>query len=151
MKKMKWILMCSAVICVPLLTALISLPRAYFKAKPECSQMLNPLTVNGSYINAAAYEQSINQLLKQKQPEDFRYFFKTFLQQGKTTYMVVNFRNQEYCFDARMKINNWDKLAGMRKTNGISYPEELYELTWKLEENDGKKELIYQDMHFIID
>ncbi len=66
-------------------------------------------------------------------------------------YMVVNRRNATHCFDALILTEKWDKLNGMKQTNGVSYPEELYELQWTIEERNGKKESIYQDIFPVID
>lgn len=65
--------------------------------------------------------------------------------------MMVNMRNDSRCFDARMLVTNWDKLEGMRRTNGLSYPEELYNVTWELKESSESDELVFLDMNSIID
>ena len=39
----------------------------------------------------------------------------------------------------------------MKKTNGVSWPSELYDLKWKILEANGTEELIYNDMSKIID
>lgn len=60
-------------------------------------------------------------------------------------------RNDKYCFDAKLLVENWDKLVGMREKNGQSYPEELYNLDWSLEKPNEDEILFYVDMNTIID
>ncbi|MDO1451931.1 hypothetical protein Q0590_37025 [Rhodocytophaga aerolata] len=151
MKKIKWILIGSAVIVIPLFMAFVSLPKAYFLSKPDCNTKVANMIHGTADFTSTEYQKEVIKLLKSKESDDFRYFFKTFLQEGEMVYMVVNFRNQQQCFDAKMKVDKWDKLGGMRKTNGLSYPEELYEVKWKIEVIKDKQELVYQDMHAIID
>jgi len=50
-----------------------------------------------------------------------------------------------------MLVEHWGKLEGMKRTNGLSYPEELHDLKWKLAERNGHQEIIYVDMHEIVD
>ena len=50
-----------------------------------------------------------------------------------------------------MRLADLGKLAGMKRTNGVSYPEELYDLKWSLETLNGKPVILYHDMHRIID
>jgi len=67
------------------------------------------------------------------------------------TYMVLNFRNKKECFDVKMLVEKWDILTGMRLANGKSYPEELYDLKWEVTEMYGVEEVVYLDMHWIVD
>lgn len=90
-------------------------------------------------------------MLQNKSPVDFRYFFKTFQEEGNHTFMITNFRNKESCFDIKVLVNKWDKLAGMKRTNGVSYPRELYDLKWEIKLINGEKFVEYIDMHKIID
>jgi CHAD domain-containing protein len=151
MNKPKWILIGSIIAAFPFLIAFMTLPKAYFLSKPNCNSTLNHSLLDTKAFTSTAYQREVIQLLESKKPHDFRYFFKTFLSEGDNDYMIVNFRNKEQCFDVKMKVNQWDKLAGMRRTNGLSYPEELHEIEWAIEETRGKKEVFYQDMHAIID
>ncbi|QHT70985.1 hypothetical protein GXP67_32225 [Rhodocytophaga rosea] len=131
--------------------AFISLPKAYFLSKPDCKSTLNFPSGSSPDFSSPDYEKKVIDILETMEQHEFRYFFKSFVQEGKTTYMIVNFRNHKQCFDARMRVDNWDKLAGMKRTNGLSYPEELYEVKWQIGDREGTKELVYLDMHSIID
>ncbi len=119
------------------------LPKHYFSPTPDC----NSHTIQVHEPLSAAYQTQVVEILKNKRPEDFRYFFKTFIDEKDSTGMLVNFRNDSLCFDVKMLIKNWEKLEGMHKTNGRSYPQELYDLNWHLVEN----KIVYLDMHEVID
>lgn len=124
-------------------------PEQYFSPKPECLEQensfksINPLS--------QAYQSEVRAVLENKSPEDFRYFFVRFVEEQNKDYMLTNFRNKKSCFDVKMLVDKWDKLGGMKRTDGKSYPEELYDLKWKLTNIDGKQEVVYSDMHKIID
>ena len=121
---------------------MIFVPKNYWKPEPKC-------IANQSFDfskKGTAHLSALNESLKSKSPDDYRYFFKTFLEEEKI-YMVVNFRNEQECFDVKMLVEKWDKLTGMRHANGKSYPKELHDLEWNIENN----EVTYQGMHRIID
>lgn len=89
--------------------------------------------------------------LQNQQPSDYRYFFKTFVEKGSDTYMITNFRNETACFDIKILVDKWDKLAGMKRTNGVSYPKELYDLKWEILSVNDQQVVRYLEMHDIID
>ncbi len=120
------------------------LPKYYFSSAPECnSETTNDLEQKN--------QENLIAMLKDRQPKDYRYFFKTFKEEGKFIYMVTNFRNDESCFDVKILVDTWDKLAGMKRTNGYSYPKELYDLNWEIKSTGRKETIRYIDMHRIID
>ncbi len=121
-----------------------NIPEHYFTAKPECNSEI-PNSLNEEN------QRKLIEQLKNKKPTDYRYFFKTFQEDESDTYMVTNFRNKESCFDLRIVVDDWGKLAGMRRKNGVSYPEELYDLKWVIESINGRDVMKYIDMHEIID
>ena len=124
--------------------SLCDFPEHYFKSEPECkSENTNDLNKEN--------QKNLVDMLENKKPADFRYFFKTFEEEGNHTIMITNFRNEESCFDVKILVNKWDKLAGMKRTNGVSYPKELYDLKWKIKSSKGEKFVEYIDMHKIID
>lgn len=134
-----------------MLTTLAScdFPEHYFSPVPECNAGA-PNRDKGDELTEASQKLLIKKISKNK-PEDYRYFFKTFVEEGDNTYMITNFRNKESCFDVKILVENWDKLIGMKRTNGRSYPEELFDLKWVIELRNGNEEVIYKDMHRIID
>lgn len=125
-----------------------ALPRHYFSGKAEC--VTDP-AFYGLQAGTSEYADRVHAILSGSKPSDFRYFFKSFEESAGETYLVVNLRNANHCFDARMLVEQWDKLEGMRRSSGVSYPEELYELKWEIADRTGRKEIIYRDMHRIID
>ncbi|MEL7222565.1 MAG: hypothetical protein AAGJ93_14680, partial [Bacteroidota bacterium] len=73
-------------------------PEHYFHDKPICH------SVNADDLNRENQISLINRL-EHKRPADFRYFFKTFTEEGNNTFMVTNFRNEESCFDIKILVN----------------------------------------------
>lgn len=126
-----------------------NLPDHYFEKKPDCVNA-SMVTNWGAPINAD-YQSKVRDILQTTSPQDFRYFFVTFIDEGPSSYMMTNFRNEQYCFEAKLLVNDWNKLAGMKRVNGKAYPKELFDLKWKLQTIGGKSEILYVDMHDIID
>ena len=124
-------------------------PKYYFTAEPPCNSE-ESIFAEETYENET-YQNKVHQILAASKPEQFRYFQKTFLIENGTDYLVTNFRNDEHCFDVKMRLEDLGKLTGMKRTNGRSYPEELYDLKWSLETLNGKTVVLYHDMHRIID
>ncbi len=120
----------------------------HFKDKPECINKDSFFDNNDPMTET--YQEKVKEVLKITTPNDFRYFFVTFTGDNNE-YLMVNMRNNEYCFDAKILVENWDKLAGMREKKGRSYPEELHNLKWKLEKSGGSENIVYLDMNKIID
>lgn len=98
-----------------------------------------------------AYQGAAIEKIENAETSNYRYFFKTFLVRDDEDLMTVNFRNQQECFDVDILVEKWDKLGGMKKVNGKSYPKELINLTWNIEERKGSKKVVYQDMNWIRD
>lgn len=121
-------------------------PKHYFEDPIQCEGK-----VQMHYDEEKYYIGEINTILSQSQPSDFRYYFKTFLLEDGNDYIVVKFRNADVCMDVKMRVEKLGKLEGMKRTNGISYPKELYELQWTTRLNTGLLEVYYVDMHDIID
>ncbi|MDF1694510.1 MAG: hypothetical protein P1U56_01675 [Saprospiraceae bacterium] len=97
------------------------------------------------------YHAEVIKKLEKSKATDFRYFFKTFVESGEETNMILNLRNENQCFDVKMLVENWEKLGGMRKVNGKSYPKELVLLKWNIENRNDDKIVVYDDMNWIID
>ena len=136
----------AAIILLFILRYFVFVPAHYFTPEPVCTQAE---TFDFS-LEGTRHLSALKANLKTKDPSQYRYFFKTFLEEEKT-YMVVNFRNDTECFDVKMLVDKWDKLTGMRLANGKSYPKELFDLKWKTKEVNGVEEVAYVSMHSIID
>lgn len=137
------------IILIVFVLASCDFPLHYFAPAPACNTKGTQL----NYESALAVENQnlLRNELKNKEPQDYRYFFQTFIKEGGNTYMVTNFRNHVDCFDIKILVDKWDKLGGMLRTNGFSYPNELYDLKWEITTKNGMEEVLYMDMHRIID
>ena len=111
-------------------------PDYYWKKMPECKVEIA--------VNHVSY-------LERYRPEDFRYSFITFIQEDEEIIMHTKFVSENGCITVPILVEKWDKLEGMLKANGESYPKELYKLHWSLQDRDGRTFVVYEDMHRIID
>lgn len=125
------------------------LPEHYFSAKPACTSNQNSL--ESDVVLSQENQKTLRDKIRNKQPKDYRYFFETFLEEKNKTYMITNVRNAESCFNLKILVDKWDKLSGMRRTNGVSYPKELYDLKWEIKTVENQEEIVFVDMHKIID
>ena len=124
------------------------LPEHYFTSSPECTD--EKAIVEGDALTTEN-QGILRETIKGKTPKVYRYFFEIFVEEGDNTYMITNFRNEEACFSMKILVDKWDKLEGMRQANGEAYPKELYDLEWELKTVNGQEEVVYIDMHRIID
>lgn len=124
-------------------------PEHFFSQPPKCIQHASFSKFDDA--NNPTYQKLVVEKLEDRTPKEFRYFFKTFLTENQQIYMLTNFRNKNNCFDVKLKVDTLGKLAGMYRVNGKSYPNELYNLKWTKRGTHEQTELIYIDMHDIID
>lgn len=140
MKKALFILVAFSVTAITAFT----LPKYLFVSEPACSS-------DTSGDSLPARQAMLVTRLQDKSPSDYRYFFQTFLEEEGQTYKVTNFRNDTDCFDIKMLVNDWDKLDGMKRTNGKSYPRELHRLEWEIVTTGQQAVVRYVDMRRVID
>lgn len=131
----------------------LSTPKDVFTEKLDCIKGADNQFIGYSDTNyfEDSYQEKARELLLNKSIAEYRYIFQTFVDEGPKTYMYVKFIGQSGCFTAKMLVNKWDRLEGIKRTNGVSWPSELYDLEWVVEDINGVEELIYVDMHKIID
>ena len=118
------------------------------ETNPKAPDCITPQELSGATLSQKEYQTIVFNYLENSDPSEYRYFFKTFVDEEDNTYMITNFRNEKTCFDVNVFIADWSKLNGMRKVNGESYPKELRNLKWELKE---EMEVHYSDMDDIID
>ncbi len=120
----------------------------YFKPEVACIP-LDEVIENNDPVNNEGYQRALVNLLKEHDPEDFRYYYLTRLQTDQ--YIAVSVRNDTTCFTLKLNTGSKDKLGGMLHVNGRAYPKELFGMKWEIKTVDGKDEVVYITMHDIID
>ncbi len=137
------------IISSALLAISCNLPEHYFDEVPACKRSADSPDpkLDLSYESQAYFRN----ILKDRSPQEFRYFFEEFRTEGDQSFIVTNFRNENYCFSMKVLVEDWSKLEGMKKANSEGYPKELFDLVWVIEQMNGEEEIIYRDMHAIID
>jgi hypothetical protein len=121
----------------------------YFKPDPPCHPLDDSINEADS-TTMARCNQAVMSIMERSKPEDFRYYFLQTIEK-EMKYMKVNVRNDTICFDVIMNTGTRYIIDGMLYVNGSTYPKELYGLQWKIEEINGKREIVYKTMHHIID
>ena len=115
---------------------------------PKCNTPQELLELE---VDSPQYQSKTFDYLSKSKSSDYRYFFKTFKEIKGNTYMTTNFRNTSTCFEVNLLVLDWEKLEGMKITNGKSYPNELINLKWRIKEEDNEIKIIYHDMDWIRD
>ena len=117
---------------------------------PPCNLPTDGL---GARLSDIAQSRVRDRLLR-AEPADFRYFFREFRADTNGEWLIVNFRNAEECFDVKLYLPDPDTkvLAGMRRTDGASYPEELRGVRWAVRpvENYGEA-VVFEGMKSVVD
>jgi len=116
---------------------------------PECVDM--PLLADSGPTDSETYQAKVREILRNYEPEDFRYIFDHFIDEDAHSFMMTSFRNEKVCLEVKVLVNKWDKLGGMKRHNGKAYPNELVNLKWTIKNIDGYPYVVYEDMRRIID
>ena len=122
-------------------------PTHYWSAPPACVSEAPASAATLSDV----YQSGVRARLVGTRPSDYRYFFRSFDRAAEPIKIVVNFRNARDCFDVLMYVPEPGPLAGMYANGPESYPEELYEVTWRIAVVDGVDQVVFEDMHPIVD
>lgn len=147
----KIILIVVVVFCLFRAYAAIFWPKHIFSPKPECTSHPFENQDWEDYVLDKSYQKKIGQFLQEYQPDDFRYFRETFIEEKEGTSIIINLRNKQHCFHALFKIENFEEIDKMVESNGQSWPEELYDVQWKIKNRQGIPTLIFTGMAKIID
>ncbi|MEO0585031.1 MAG: hypothetical protein AAF135_22655 [Bacteroidota bacterium] len=125
------------------------IPYEYFLPVPDCEVTSEHALLSdpGSLI----YQENARRILSQHQPQDFRYFFENFEIAGPHEYVMMNVRNDEYCFSIRMRIMHWGNLTPLLSKSSYRYSRELLRVKWKILDEGGKQEVYFIEMHELID
>lgn len=135
----------------PILFFLLIISISSCELNPPVPECITPRSLNKLDFESSQYKSITSSYLSNSQPSEYRYFFKTFHEKNGKSYMTTNFRNTSVCFDIDIQVDNWEKLAGMKQKNGVSYPKELVNLKWSLEKIGNDTIVIYKDMNWIRD
>ena len=135
-------------VVILLMSGYLILPRYYFTDPPQCRD--TETIPDHLSIESTRYQESILEILMTSEPDDFRYFFRSFEGNDKSR-VIVNFRNEFHCFDVKMLIREVPEINKMKNTDGQSYPGELYEVKWEINHDSSPAGVIMTGMHRIID
>jgi len=84
--------------------------------------------------------------------ENLSYWFDSYIKKNDKEYIVVHIQNQSLCVKGMVLVNDWNKIAGIKKKEGKGYVgAKLKGLTFNIQKDGNKIELIYKDIVRIVD
>ena len=126
-------------------------PKHIFSPAPACTS--HPFLSENweDDVLDPSYQKKISSFLQNYQPNDFRYFRETFIKEKGDTNIILNLRNEQHCFHALFHIDHFKQLDKMVSANGQSWPKELYDVEWRIENKQGQPILLFTKMAEVID
>lgn len=80
------------------------------------------------------------------------YSLENYCKKGEEQYIVVVIKGAGLCAKGALLVNDWSKLAGIRKNSGLGYSgAELRGLTLQISQNTEGKQFIFTGLDKIID
>ena len=80
------------------------------------------------------------------------YTFNQIVEQNGKDYLAIAVQGPDFNATTLVLVSNWNKLEGIKRTNGVSYSGvELRGLQLAIEENPSGANLIYKDLESIVD
>jgi len=84
--------------------------------------------------------------------DDLRYWLKDYYSEGRKEYIVVYIQNTSLCAQGTIRVKNWNKIEGIRRTAGEGYfGAELRGLKINIKKEGPGLELVYAGLDKIID
>lgn len=119
---------------------------------PSCEQKTGTQLLAQYPYHSAQYDAEAKELLKDSRIWKNTYFFVGFEQKADKKYMLVHCEGENFCGTIPFLLRHEVGLENIRKTNGTSYHNaNLHKLQWRVEEHDGKEEIVFDGLHCIVD
>ncbi len=118
--------------------------------EPHCENT-NPVFRSEPY-EADVYKIELARLLRNANAADFKYYLSGFLRPGTEELLIVNIHGADFCAMAAVHVDDWGKLADIRRTSGRGYRgAELQGLKINVKEDAGKVTFVYADVEAVVD
>ena len=103
-------------------------------------------------INSNEYKKELISEIEKLGAQNLTYKFDSYVEKNGKEFIIVNIQNKHICAKGIIRIDNWNKLEGIKRTEGKGYVgAKLKGLTFKIEEKSNKYELVLTDIKRIID
>ena len=118
--------------------------------RPICSNK-NP--VFDKYdINSFEYKTELLKQIEKIGQKNLSYWFESYIKENEKEYIIINIKNNSLCAKGKIMVKDWNKIEGIKGTSGQSYVgAKLKGLTFNIENDSNKIELIYKDITRIVD
>lgn len=84
--------------------------------------------------------------------QKIEFWFDQYLKEDKGEFIKIQISTDKFCANAFVRVTNWSKMEGIRKTQGIGYVgAELVGLKFTLERDSTDTYFLYNDIEKIID
>jgi hypothetical protein len=118
--------------------------------RPICSNK-NP--VFDKYdINSFEYKTELLKQIEKIGQKNLSYWFESYIKENEKEYIIINIKNNSLCAKGKILVKDWNKIEEIKRTSGQSYVgAKLKGLTFNIENDSNKIELIYKDITRIVD
>lgn len=84
--------------------------------------------------------------------QKIEFWFDQYLKEDKGEFIKIQISTDKFCANAFVRVTDWSKMEGIRKTQGIGYVgAELVGLKFTLERDSTDTYFLYNDIEKIID
>ena len=118
--------------------------------RPICSNK-NP--VFDKYdINSFEYKTELLKQIEKIGQKNLSYWFESYIKENEKEYIIINIKNNSLYAKGKILVKDWNKIEEIKITSGQSYVgAKLKGLTFNIENDSNKIELIYKDITRIVD
>jgi hypothetical protein len=103
-------------------------------------------------INSFEYKTELIKQIEKIGQKNLSYWFESYTKENEKEYIIINIQNDSLCAKGKILVNDWNKIEGIKRTKGQSYVGvKLKGLTFNIENDSNKIELIYKDITQIVD
>ena len=118
--------------------------------RPICSNK-NPV-VDKYDINSFEYKTELLKQIEKIGQKNLSYLFESYIKENEKEYIIINIKNNSLCAKGKILVKDWNKIEEIKRTSGQSYVgAKLKGLTFNIENDSNKIELIYKDITRIVD
>lgn len=117
---------------------------------PACTNR-NPVFDRASY-SSQEYQQELADRINRIGMDKLSYWLDAYVQEHGNEYILVDVRHDSLCAMAMIRVKDWDKIEGVKRTKGVSYKgAELRGLTFSVINDSSGVEFIYRTLDRIVD
>jgi hypothetical protein len=118
--------------------------------RPNCKNK-NPIFEKYG-LNSEEYKIELLSEIEKNGQNNLTYWFYSYIEENGKEYIIVNIQNDSLCAKGMIKVNDWKKIEGIKRTKGKGYVgAELKGLIFNVKKDSNKIEFVYEDLTRIID